>query len=118
GQAPEAEPLAPITMGLDVFHTQREVERVLQQLWNRVERQIEAAVKAEGKLEKAKARGQEPRGVAGHAGRAWRQAERLFDEAVQAQEAVEQIKEALGWCDASGHLYAREPAQAQLHEAM
>jgi hypothetical protein len=116
-QAPEAEPLAPITMGLDVFHTQREVERVLPQLWNRVERQIEAAVKAEGKLEQAKRRGQDPRGVAGHAGRAWRQAERLFDEAVQAQEAVEQITEALGWFDASGHLYGRERAQAQLDEA-
>ena len=117
-QEPEAEPPAPITMGLDVFHTQREVERVLQHLWNRVECQSEAAVKAEAKREQAKRRGQDPRGVAGHAGRAWRQAERLFDEAVQAQEAVEQIKEALGWFEASGHLYAREPAQAQLHEAM
>ena len=117
-QEPEAEPPAPITMGLDVFHTQREVARVLQHLWNRVECQSEAAVKAEAKREQAKRRGQDPRGVAGHAGRAWRQAERLFDEAVQAQEAVEQIKEALGWFEASGHLYAREPAQAQLHEAM
>jgi len=117
-QEPEAEPPAPITMGLEVFHTQREVARVLQHLWNRVECQSEAAVKAEAKREQAKRRGQDPRGVAGHAGRAWRQAERLFDEAVQAQEAVEQIKEALGWFEASGHLYAREPAQAQLHEAM
>ena len=117
-QEPEAEPPAPITRGLDVFHTQREVARVLQHLWNRVECQSEAAVKAEAKREQAKRRGQDPRGVAGHAGRAWRQAERLFDEAVQAQEAVEQIKEALGWFEASGHLYAREPAQAQLHEAM
>jgi hypothetical protein len=29
-QEPEAEPPAPIPMGLEVFHTQREVERVLQ----------------------------------------------------------------------------------------
>jgi hypothetical protein len=117
-QESEAEPPAPITMGLDVFHTQRELERVLQRVWNRVERQIETAVKADAKLVQAKRRGQDPRGVAGHAGRAWRQAERLFDEAVQAQEAVEQLKEALGWFDASGHLYAREQAQAQLNEAM
>jgi hypothetical protein len=53
----------------------------------------------------------------GHTGRAWRKAERLFDEAVQAQEAVEQITEALGWFDASGHLYGRARAQAQLDEA-
>lgn len=116
-QEPEAEPPAPITMGLDVLHTQREVERVLQRLWNRVERQIESAGQADAKLERAKRRGQDPRGVAGHAGRAWRKAERLFDEAVQAQEAVEQITEALGWFDASGHLYGRERAQAQLDEA-
>src|SRR5919197_1803592 len=117
-QMPEGEVPVSITMGLDVFHTQREVERVLQRLWNRVEGQIEAAVKADAKLEQAKRRGQDPRGVAGHAGRSWRQAERLFDEAVQAQEAVEQIKGALAWCDASGHLYAREPAQEQLTEAI
>ena len=86
-------------------------------MWNRVEGQIEAAVKADAKLEQAKRRGQDPRGVAGHAGRAWRKAERLFDEAVQAQEAVEQITEALGWFEASGHLYGRERAQAQLDEA-
>jgi hypothetical protein len=117
-QMPEGEVPVSITMGLDVFHTQREVERVLQRLWNRVEGQIEAAVKADAKLEQAKRRGQDPRGVAGHAGRSWRKAERLFDEAVQAQEAVEQIKGALAWCDAAGHLYAREPAQEQLTEAI
>src|ERR671930_2240210 len=40
-EAPEPASNAPatITMGLDVFHTEREVERVLQRLWNRVERQ-------------------------------------------------------------------------------
>jgi hypothetical protein len=117
-QAPEAEPLAPITMGLAVFHPQREVERVVQQLWNRVERQSEAAVQAAGKLEQAQRRGHAPRGVAGPAGRAWRQAERLFDEAVQAQEAVEQSKEARGWLEASGYLYTRKPAQAQRTEAL
>jgi hypothetical protein len=109
---------APITMGLDVFHTQRELERALQRLWKRVERQIETAVKADAKLAQATRRGQDPRGVAGHAGRAWRQAERLFDEAVQAQEAVEQLKEALGWFEVSGYLYTREQAQKQLDEAI
>src|SRR5438270_8648415 len=117
-EEPEAEPPAPITMGLDVFHTERELERVLQRLWNRVERQIETAVKADAKLSQVKRRGQDRRGAAGCAGRAWGQAERLFDEAVQAQEAVEQIKGALGWFDASGHLYTRKQAQAQLNEAM
>jgi hypothetical protein len=35
-------------------------------LWNRVEGQIEAAVKADAKLAQAKRRGQDPRGVAGN----------------------------------------------------
>ena len=119
-EAQESETEAPvsITMGLDVFHTQREVERVLQRVWKRVEGQIEVAVKADAKVAQAKRRGQDTRGLAGRAGRAWRQAERLFDEAVQAQKAVEQITEALGWFDASGHLYAREQAQKQLDEAI
>jgi hypothetical protein len=117
-QEPESDAPATITMGLDVFHTERELERVLQRLWKRVERQIESAVKADAKLAQAKRRGQDPRGVAGHAGRAWRQAERLFDEAVQAQEALEQITEALGWFDTSGSLYTRELAQKQLDEAI
>ena len=117
-QEPESDAPATITMGLDVFHTQREVERVLQRLWKRVERQMEAAVKADAKLAQAKRRGQDPRGLAGHAGRAWRKAERLFDEAVQAQEAVEQLQEGLGWFDASGHLYTREQAQGHLDEAI
>src|SRR3989442_14145266 len=78
---------------------------------------METAAKADATVEQAQRRGQDTRGVAGHAGRAWRKAERLFDEAVQAQEAVEQIKEAVGGVDASGHLYCRERAQAQLDEA-
>jgi len=116
-QEPETPSLSPITMGLDVFHTKREVERVLQRLWKGVERQIETAVKADGRVSQVKRHGQDSRGVAGCAGRAWAQAERRFDEAVQAQEAVAQIHEALGWFEASGHLYSRERAQAQLDKA-
>jgi hypothetical protein len=116
-QEPESDAPATITMGLDVLHTERELARVLPRVWNRVERQSEAAVKADAKLEQAKRRGHAPRGVAGHAGRAGRQAERLVDEAVQVHKAVEQITEALGWFDACGHLSGRERAQAQLDEA-
>jgi hypothetical protein len=116
-QEPEAEAPALITMGLDVFHTQRELERVLQRLWKQVESQMETAAKADAKVEQAKRRAQDTRGWAGSAGRAWRQAERRFEEAVQAQAAVEQIQGALGWFNASGHLYTREQAQQALDEA-
>ena len=60
-QEPETDSPAAITMGLDVFHTQREWERVLQRQWNRVERQMEAASKADAKVEQAKRRGQDTR---------------------------------------------------------
>ena len=55
--------------------------------------------------------------MAGSAGRAWRKAERLFDEAVQAEEAVKQVKTALVWFDADGHLLSRGEAQQQLDKA-
>jgi hypothetical protein len=37
-------------MGLDVLHTQRELERVLQRQWNQAERQVEMASEADAKV--------------------------------------------------------------------
>jgi hypothetical protein len=68
-------------------------------------------------VERYKRQGRDPRGVSGVAGRAWRKAERLFDQAVHAQEAVQQIAAALSWFDARGRLYCRHTAQAQLDAA-
>jgi hypothetical protein len=106
-----------MTMGLDVFHTQRELERVLQRQWKQAERQLEMASQADAKVERYRRQGREPRGVSGVAGRAWRKAERLCDQAGNAQETVHQITAALAWFDAKGRLYCRQTAQAQLDEA-
>jgi hypothetical protein len=106
-----------MTMGLDVFHTQRELERVLQRQWKHAERQLDTASQAEAKVERYKRQGRDPRGVSGVAGRAWRKAERLLDQAGNAQEAVQQITAALSWFDAQGRLSCRQTAQAQLDEA-
>ena len=118
-QGKAAEPISnpAMTMGLDVFHTQRELERVLQQQWKRAERQLETASQADAKGERYKRQGRDPRGVSGVAGRAWRKAERLCDQAGNAQEAVQQITAALSWFDAQGRLYCRHTAQAQLDAA-
>jgi len=113
----EAESVAPITMGLDVFHSQRELERVQQRQWNQAEHQMEVASKVDAKVAKLNRRGGDTRGVASHAARAWRQAERLFDEAVQSEAVVEQVKAALVWFDADGHLLRRAEAQEQLDKA-
>lgn len=111
------EPGPAITMGLDVFHSQREMERVLQRQWKQVEHQLEEASEADAKVAQYKRRGRDARGVAGSAGRAWRKAERLFDEAVHVEEAVKQIKTALVWFDADGQLLSRGAAQQQLDKA-
>jgi hypothetical protein len=117
GKAAETVSSPVITMGLDVFHTQRERERVLKRQWKQAERQLETASQADAKVERYKRQGRDPRGVSGVAGRAWRKAERLCDQAGNAQEAVHQITAALSWFDAKGRLSCRQTAQAQLDEA-
>ena len=117
GEAAETVSRQAVTMGLDVFHTQRELERVLQQQWKHAERQLDTASQADAKVERYKRQGRDPRGVSGVAGRAWRKAERLVDQAGNAQEAVQQITAALSWFDAKGQLYCRQTAQAQLDAA-
>ena len=113
----EEESVPLITMGLDVFHSQRELERVQQRQWRQAEYQMEVASEVDAKVAKLHRRGEDTRGVASHAARAWRKAERLFDEAVQSEEVVEQVKAALGWFDADGHLLSRREAQEQLEKA-
>jgi hypothetical protein len=116
-EASETVATQAMTMGLDVFHTHRELERVLQRQWKHAERQLDTASQADAKVARYKRQGRDPRGVSGVAGRAWRKAERLFDQAVNAQEAVQQIAAALAWFDAKGQLSCRQTAQAQLDEA-
>jgi hypothetical protein len=117
GEAAETISSQAMTMGLDVFHTRRERERVLQRQWKHAERQLDTASQADTKVERYKRQGRDPRGVSGVAGRAWRKAEVLFDQAANAQKAVHQIEAALSWFDARGRLYCRQTAQAQLDEA-
>jgi hypothetical protein len=117
GEAAETVSRQAMTMGLDVLHTQRELERVFQRQWKHAERQLDTASQADAKVERYRRQGREPRGVSGVAGRAWRKAERLFAQAVHAQEAVQQIAAALSWFDARGRLYCRQTAQAQLDAA-
>jgi hypothetical protein len=117
GEAAETVSSQAMTMGLDVFHTQRESERVIQRQGKHAERPLEAASQADAKVERYTRQGRDPRGVSGVAGRAWRKAERLLEQAGNAQEAVHQIPAALSWFDAQGRLSCRQTAQAELDEA-
>lgn len=60
----------PITMGLDVLHSPRELERVQQRQWKQAEHQMEGASEVEAKVAKLNRRGKDTRGVARHAARA------------------------------------------------
>ena len=115
-EEPASTPREGITMGLDVFHSQREMERVQQHQWKQAERALAAASEADAKLAKLKRQGGDPRGVASHAARAWRQAEQTFDEAVQSEGLVKQVEAALCWFDASGRLLSRSEAREQLDQ--
>jgi hypothetical protein len=107
-----------IEMGLDVFHTQRELQRVVHRKWKQAEQQVEAAAQADHKVEQSKKHGRDARGVAQQAWRAWRKAERLFEEAVQAEAAAARIETALAVFRPEGGLNDRQWAQGQLHAAM
>ena len=117
GEASETVSSPAMTMGLDVFHTQRARERVLPRQWKHAERQLDTASQADAKVARYKRQGRDPRGVSGVAGRAWHQAEALCDQAGNAQEAVQQLAAALSWCAAKGRLSCRQTTQAQLDKA-
>jgi hypothetical protein len=116
-EAKDTDSRPPINMGLDVFHSQRELERVLNRQWKQAECQLEAASEADAKVAQYKQRGRDARAVASQSWRAWRKAEQLFDAAVQAEQAAEQIKSALLWFAPDGSLWTRADAQAQLNQA-
>ena len=69
GEAVETISRQAMTMGLEVLHTQRERERVLQRQWKRAERQLATASQADAKVARYKRQGRAPRGVSGGAGR-------------------------------------------------
>ena len=102
GEAAETVSSQAMTMGLDVFHTQRALERLLQRQGKHAARQLDTARQADAKVARDKRQGRDPRGVSGVAGRAWHKAEALCEQAVNAQEAVHQMAAALSWFDAKG----------------
>jgi hypothetical protein len=116
-QSPESVAATPIEMGLDVFHTQRELQRLVHRKWKRAERQLDAAAQADDKVEQNKQCGRDARGVARQAWCAWCKAERFFDEAVHAEAAADRIETALALFRPEGGLSDRQWAQAQLCNA-
>jgi hypothetical protein len=104
----------PIQMGLDVFHTQRELQRVVHGQWRRAERLLEAAAQADAKVTQSHQRGRDARGVAKQAWWAWHKAEQRFDAAVHAEAAAARIETALALFRPEGCLSDRQWAQGHI----
>jgi hypothetical protein len=115
---PGQAPVAPVQGGLDVCHTEREMQRVVSRRWAQVEKLMDTAAQAEQRVAHAKQRGIDARGAAGRARGAWGKAERACDEAVQVDTAVEGIRAALAWVRPDGQLNDRAWAQAQITAAL
>lgn len=116
-EATEAEG-APVSVGLDTFHTLHELHQVLARFWKRAESLLDAASQAEGEVAKVKRQGRDARGVSARARAAWRRAETAFDEALLMEKACDQIGAALGLFRADGELSDRRWAQRQIDEAL
>ena len=104
--------------GLDVFHTTYEAGRVLRQSWNRMERLWEQAELASRRVEQSRRQGQDARGVAGAAGRAWKQAEAAFADYERSEAGWKVAHGALAVFGPDGRLNDRDWASEQIALAL
>jgi hypothetical protein len=99
---------------LDVFHTTQEAQRVLRRQWQHVERLWEAAEVAEARSHRAGQRGQDRRGPAAHARRAWGRAVAAFRVYEQGQAGWRRARAALAVFRPDGRLNDRLWAREQI----
>jgi hypothetical protein len=104
--------------GLDGFHTTYEAGRVLRQSWNRVERLWEQAELAGRRVEQSRRQGQDSRGVASVASRAWKQAEAAFAEYERSEAGWKIAHGALAVFGPEGRLNDRTRASQQIALAL
>lgn len=114
-EQPEAVPLA---QGLDVFHTAQEAQRVLAGPWRRAEAFWEEAEAADARVVDHKRQGQDARGVAQQARRAWEQAEQALAAVEQQEAAWQRVRAALAIFRPDGTLQDRPTAAAAITAAL
>jgi hypothetical protein len=86
--------------------------------WAAAATRLATAAQADAQVAKAKPHGIDARGVAGRSRQAWRQAERVFDQALQADTAMNRRKAAVAWWRPDGPLHARAWAQQQRSDTL
>jgi hypothetical protein len=105
---------APLEVGLDVFHTQRDAQRLLRTIWSRTESLWTQAEAADRQVQRDKQQGCDARQAAALACRAWERAIRGFHHAAAVQTAWQEITAALQVFHADGRLNARSDAETQI----
>ena len=104
--------------GLDVFHTTYEARRVLRLIWSRVERLWGQAEANSRRAEQSQRQGQDARGLAGAAGRAWKRAEAAFAEFERSEAGWKMAHGGLAVFGPEGRLNDRARASRQIALAL
>jgi hypothetical protein len=103
---------------LDVFHTLREGGRALRKTWGAATRALERADAAQQEHDRRGRQGQSRQGHGAPLNRLWRQAERLWDQAMAAETAWKQAKSAFEFFTPGGRLNDRGQAAAVVAAAL
>jgi hypothetical protein len=113
------DPTAPrLELGLDVFHTAMEANRVLARHWRQAEAVWKKADQADAQVAKAKQHGIDARGPAGAARVAWSQAIASFETVAREEAAWKRAHAALALFDPAGRLNDRARAAAEMAAAI
>ena len=110
--------LAALDDTLDIFHTLREGGRALRTTWGAAARALERADAAQKELDQRGRQGLSCQGRAAPTNRLWRQAERLWDQALAAESAWERAKSAFEFFTPEGRLNDRCQAEAVVAAAL
>jgi hypothetical protein len=109
---------APVEKGLDVFHTKREARRVLNTMWQRVERYWELAEEASRAVEKRRQQGLSVRGKTHSEHMAWEKASRAFNLYEKREAVWKRVEQALDVFRPNGQLNDRAWAEQQVTWAL
>jgi hypothetical protein len=108
----------PLEVGLDVFPTQRDAQRLLRAMWDRAEGQWAKAEEADRHVLKDRHQGQDARRSAARARRAWERAIAAFHHAEAVQTAWQEITTALQVFAPDGRLSEPSEAATRIAQAL
>jgi hypothetical protein len=108
----------PLERGLDVFHTKKEAQRILNVIWQRVERCWEQAEAASRAIEKKRQQGISVRGATYPERMAWKKATLAFHLYERKEAAWKRVEQALEVFRPDGQLNDRAWAEKQVAWAL